>query len=94
MIQSFRSKVLPRFWEKNDARGVNPQWVTKIGLILDALDNAIEPSELDIVSFGFHPLRGDMVGRYSLVVTRNWRITFGWEGENAIEVDLEDYHGN
>ena len=21
----------------------------------------------------------------------NWRITFGWDGEDAIEVDLEDY---
>jgi proteic killer suppression protein len=23
----------------------------------------------------------------------NWRLTFGWDGEDAIEVDLEDYHG-
>jgi hypothetical protein len=24
--------------------------------------------------------------------TGNYRITFGWEGENAINVDLADYH--
>jgi len=22
----------------------------------------------------------------------NWRITFGWDGDDAIEIDLEDYH--
>jgi proteic killer suppression protein len=24
----------------------------------------------------------------------NWRITFSWDGENAANVDLEDYHGD
>ncbi|HEX8664836.1 MAG TPA: hypothetical protein VF744_12470 [Beijerinckiaceae bacterium] len=22
----------------------------------------------------------------------NWRITFRWDGEDAVDVDLEDYH--
>jgi len=22
----------------------------------------------------------------------NWRITFGWDGENVTDVDMEDYH--
>jgi proteic killer suppression protein len=25
-------------------------------------------------------------------VTGNYRITFGWSGENALDVDFEDYH--
>jgi len=93
VIENFRSKALRRFWEKDDPRGLNPQWTGKIALVLDALDNAITPSELDIVSFGFHALGGDRAGRYAVTVTRNWRITFNWSGENAIDVDLEDYHG-
>ena len=24
--------------------------------------------------------------------TGNWRITFGWDGAGAVDVDLEDYH--
>ncbi|MBA3517486.1 MAG: type II toxin-antitoxin system RelE/ParE family toxin [Rhizobiales bacterium] len=93
MIASFRSKALKRFWENDDSRGINPQWVAKIVLILDALDNAVTPAELDVATFGFHALIGDMAGRYAIRVTRNWRITFAWEGESGIEVDLEDYHG-
>jgi len=34
-----------------------------------------------------------MAGRFSVVVSRNWRITFSFEGEHAVDVDLEDYHG-
>jgi plasmid maintenance system killer protein len=28
----------------------------------------------------------------SMRVTGNYRITFGWSGENALDVDFEDYH--
>lgn len=29
-----------------------------------------------------------------MTVTRNWRMTFGWNDEGAlIDMDLEDYHG-
>ena len=30
--------------------------------------------------------------RWSVRVTGNYRITFGWSGENALHVDFEDYH--
>lgn len=48
---------------------------------------------MDVVTFGFHDLRGDLAGRYAVVVSRNWRLTFGFDGQDAIEVDLEDYYG-
>ncbi len=40
----------------------------------------------------FHPLKGSEKGRYAVDASGNWRITFGWDGEDAIDVDLEDYH--
>jgi len=30
--------------------------------------------------------------RWSMRVTGNYRITFGWSGENALDIDFEDYH--
>jgi plasmid maintenance system killer protein len=39
----------------------------------------------------FHSLRGDPQ-RWPVRVTGNFRITFGWSGENALDVDFEDYH--
>jgi len=40
----------------------------------------------------FHALKGQAKGRYAVDASGNWRITFAWDGEDAIDVDLEDYH--
>ena len=40
----------------------------------------------------FHRLTGNQAGRYSVRVTGNWRVTFGWDKDEATDVDLEDYH--
>jgi proteic killer suppression protein len=47
---------------------------------------------MDIPGYFFHPLTGDRAGTYSVRVTGNWRITFRWQGQDAIAVDHEDYH--
>jgi proteic killer suppression protein len=93
MIKSFRSRALKRFWEKSNASGLRPNWVQKIERVLTVLDEAVCPQDMDIIAFGFHALTGDLKGRYAVTVSRNWRLTFGFEGRDAVEVDLEDYHG-
>jgi proteic killer suppression protein len=57
-----------------------------------ALDAAIEPKAMDAPGLKFHPLKGAEKGRFSVRVSGNFRITFGWEGKDATDVDLEDYH--
>lgn len=93
MIQSFRSRPLKRYWTKGDEAGLRPDWRLKVRLILSRLDMARKPSEMDAPGFGFHALTGNRAGRYAVWISRNWRITFAWDGEDATEVDLEDYHG-
>jgi proteic killer suppression protein len=92
MIASFRSKALQRLWERNDASGLRPDWVAKVARRLDALELAVEPSDLDLPGFGFHALTGDLRGRYALVVSRNWRMTFSMVDGEILDLDLEDYH--
>ena len=41
---------------------------------------------------GLHPLKGDQGGRWAVMVSRNWRLTFCFVGKDADEVDYEDYH--
>ena len=93
MLRSIRHRGLQRFWTRGDASGLRPDWTAKIGRLMDALDLARKPQDLAIIGIGFHALRGNLKGRYAMTVSRNWRLTFGWDGEDAIEVDLEDYHG-
>ena len=93
MIKSFRSKALKRFWTKSDASGLRPEWAKKIERQLDLLDQAARPEDMDVVTFGFHPLTGDQAGRFAIIVSRNWRLTFAFDEADAVHVDLEDYHG-
>lgn len=93
MIKSFRNKALKRYWEKSDTSGVRPEWVRKVKLLLDALNRAKAPTDMWFPGSGFHALSGDLAGRFALLLSRNWRMTFGWEGQDAIDVDMEDYHG-
>jgi toxin HigB-1 len=32
-------------------------------------------------------------GVLAITVSRNWRLRFGFDGQHAIDVDLEDYRG-
>lgn len=93
MIKSFRSRALKRFWERNDARRSRPDWVPRARLILNALNAAARPEDLDLPGLNFHPLLENRAGEFAVSVSRNWRITFGWAGQDATDVDLEDYHG-
>jgi toxin HigB-1 len=54
------------------------------------LDAATRPEHVNLPGYFFHALRGPR--RWSTRVSGNWRFTFGWDGADAIEIDLEDYH--
>ncbi len=40
----------------------------------------------------FEKLRGDRKGQYSIRINKQYRICFGWEMENAVDVEITDYH--
>jgi toxin HigB-1 len=92
MILSFRSRALQRFWERNDVSKLPPDRVSRIAMLLDHLNASIKPGDMRLPGFGFHALSGDKKGRYAVSVSANWRITFAWDEEDAIEVGFEDYH--
>jgi toxin HigB-1 len=92
MIRSFRSKALRQFARTGDTSKLSVQNESRLRLILNALDAAIRPEQMDIPGLKFHALRGHLKGRYAVWASGNWRVTFGWANEDAIDVDLEDYH--
>ena len=44
------------------------------------------------ILFRLHPLKGDRAGQWSVRVSGNWRVVFRFEGGEAVDVDLVDYH--
>ena len=91
MIASFRSRALKAFWTKGDASKIAPDLVYRLRRRLDALHAAILPEDMNVPGFNFHKLQGKP-DRYTVHVNGPWCITFGWDGENAVAVDWENYH--
>jgi proteic killer suppression protein len=92
MIRSFRSKGLRRFAETGDSSRLSVPNAARIRRILLVLDAARAPEDLNLPGYRFHALKGEAKSRYAVDASGNWRVTFGFDGEDAIDVDLEDYH--
>ena len=92
MIRSCRHKGIERFFRSGDHRGIPARSESRIERMLDRLDAATRPEDMNLPGYRLHGLRGGRAGTYAVSVSGNWRITFAFDGEDAIEVDLEDYH--
>lgn len=92
MIRNIRNRGLKRLYENDDARRVRLDHVDRLRDILADLDVATRPEDLDKPGYGLHRLTGDRKGEWSVFVSRNWRVTFWFDGEDAVDVNYEDYH--
>lgn len=92
MIRTFRSKALKRYAEKADRSKLSVVNLRRLDAILERLEAAIVAEDMDIAGWRFHALKGKLAGRYAVNASGNWRVTFGWDGADAVDVDLEDYH--
>jgi proteic killer suppression protein len=64
----------------------------KIENILAVLDHADAPEKMDLPGFRLHPMTGDLRGFWSVTVRANWRIIWRYDGADAVDVELIDYH--
>jgi proteic killer suppression protein len=91
MVGRFRHRGLEEIYLTGKTRRIGVQYLRKCVRILQSLEVAAQPEEMNLAGFRFHSLRGSPQ-RWSVRVTGNYRITFAWSGENAEDVDFEDYH--
>jgi len=92
MIKTFAHKGLERLFLSGSKRGIDAKYTEKMTRLLDRLDAAAEPKDMNLPGFGFHELTQNRKGTYSVKVSGNWRITFTFSQSNAYDVNLEDYH--
>ena len=92
MIKSFRHKGLRRLFESGERAGVAPELATRLRRQLDVLNRAHRTADMNLPGYRLHQLKGNRTGTWSVTVSGNWRVTFRFEGEDAFDVDLEDYH--
>ncbi len=92
MILRFRHKGLQRLFASGDRSGVSPRQATRLSHMLATLAASTEPSGMNMPGFRLHPLKGNRKGQWAVSVSGNWRLVFEFDGENATNVDLIDYH--
>lgn len=91
MIKSFRHAGLRELFEAGKSPRVRQDLQRRALVRLKVLDVAVAPSDLDVPGFNFHRLQRHPI-RYSVHVNGPWCLTFEWEGEDAVRVNLEQYH--
>jgi hypothetical protein len=70
------SRIRPQSWNVNWFASILPK----------------TPSYMNMPGWDFHPLTANLADHYSVSVNGNWRMTFTFEGEDAVLVDYQDYH--
>ncbi len=92
MIKTFRHIGIQKFFETGSKAGIQPKHASRLNTQLTALELARSSEEMDVAGWEWHALKGDMGGIWAVKVNGNWRLTFGFEGEDAVLVDYQDYH--
>lgn len=92
MIKTFRHKGLERFFREGSKAGIQPQHANRLRLQLARLDAASRPADMNLPGWKWHLLKGDLAGHWAVSVSGNWRMTFTFDGEDAVLVDYRDYH--
>jgi toxin HigB-1 len=92
MIKSFRHNGLQKFFETGSKAGIQPKHAKKLQLQLGVLNAATKPDDMNLPGWNCHRLTADLAGHWAVSVNGNWRLTYAFEGGDAILVDYRDYH--
>lgn len=92
MIENWQHKGLRRFFETGNTSGIQVGHAKRLKIILQRLNAAIEPEDMNTPGMKFHKLTGKLKSYYAVTVNKNWRVIFKFKGQNAILIDYCDYH--
>jgi len=92
MIKTFRHKGLQAFFQTGSKAGIQARHAPRLARQLARLDLAKNPADMNVPGWSLHLLAGNLAEHYAVKVSGNWRMTFAFEGEDAILVNYQDYH--
>ena len=92
MIKSFLHKGLELYFRTGSRKGISPSHAARLRLQLARLDASRVPQDMNLPGWRLHPLHGGLREHWAVKVDRTWRLTFRFEGADAVLVDYQDYH--
>ena len=92
MIKSFKCRDTERLF--NDIEVYRFKNISRIARRkLELLNAAVSLQSLRVPPGNrLEQLKGKRRGQFSIRINDQWRICFKWQGENAFDVEIIDYH--
>ncbi len=92
MIETFGDKETEKLWQGQRTRFPSDLLHRAISK-LNLLDAATHLDTLRVPpSNRLEALKGRRAGQHSIRINDQWRLCFRWDGGNAFEVEITDYH--
>ncbi|MFB9231102.1 type II toxin-antitoxin system RelE/ParE family toxin [Pseudohalocynthiibacter aestuariivivens] len=93
MIQGTKGKLIAAVIAGKPGKGFPSDLVRRAERKVAILDSARDLNDLRIPpSNNLEALSGDRKGQHSIRINKQWRICFKWDGTDATEVEITDYH--
>ena len=93
MIKSFANKETERLFRGRKSRAVPPQVRERALSKLLVLNAATDVEDLQTPPGNrLEKLRGDREGQWSVRINQHYRVCFSFEGGDAYNVEIVDYH--
>ena len=93
MIKSWKNAASRKLWEGGSShgfRGLDDEFAIELLASLNVAKSLNDLSPLK--SLGLHKLKGDRKNQWAMTINSRWRVCFVFNGGDATDVEIVDYH--
>lgn len=93
MIKNFKDDETLKIYQRQRSRKL-PSDIQQVALRkLRMINNSISINDLRVPPANrLEKLSGNRAGQWSIRINDQWRVCFRWEGSDALDVEITDYH--
>ena len=93
MIRTFKCKETEKLFDREKSIKLPNNIQKKARIKLETINAATDINDLRIPpSNHLETLKGNLKGKHSIRINKQWRIVFKWNQGHAYEVQITDYH--
>jgi proteic killer suppression protein len=93
VIKTFKDGETQKIYQRQRSQKL-PSDIQQVALRkLRMINNSVSINDLRIPPANhLEKLSGDRAGQWSIRINDQWRVCFRWEGSDAYDVEIADYH--
>jgi proteic killer suppression protein len=93
VIKNFKDDETQKIYQRQRSRKL-PSDIQQVALRkLRMINNSVSINDLRVPPANhLEKLSGNRAGQWSIRVNDQWRVCFRWEGSDALDVEITDYH--